>query len=455
MMFRSAMWSNVQSARRRSRTGADRNPRTWRAYLLFLQVALRISISWTLGRSGPALLPRSENRSGGRRRRPRRFRCSENKCARSSRPARVSLEAQRLVEVGTVEEAVLGKDVAHPARHLAADRQAAVSVFHPAPADHYVSVGFAIRRPSRLRPALRAMQSSPVSKLQFSIRTSVQESGSQPSLLGPWPWMWTFRIVTLLHNRGLTSNIGESPTVTPSSRMFFERKARTDWAAGSVPLRRRAFRWAHPWRPSQTARFARRPAWERRGATRNSLWPSTATNVRSRPGRRERRRRSPPGSLPRRRRSGANNSGTRFLPIGCRQRAGSAGGSRLNFSVAPSGTCKSTLLLSRIGPVKKTPAGNTTRPPPARVHSATARASPRCSRSFRRPQPRNGLPRSPALEYGRLDASQNAVCLVPSRCMRRLRQPSGRGQPSGPSEKRASARSAIANQERGPLDETR
>src|ERR1019366_3774522 len=45
--------------------------------------------------------------------------------------------------------------------------------------------GTPTRRPSALRPDLMAMQSSPVSNRQFSISTSRQLSGSQPSLLGP------------------------------------------------------------------------------------------------------------------------------------------------------------------------------------------------------------------------------------------------------------------------------
>src|SRR5665213_726796 len=60
------------------------------------------------------------------------------------------------------------------------------------------SVGAATLRPSRLRPDLMAMQSSPVLKLQLSIRTSVHESGSQPSLFGQWLSIFTFRKVTFV-----------------------------------------------------------------------------------------------------------------------------------------------------------------------------------------------------------------------------------------------------------------
>src|SRR5690349_18142479 len=65
------------------------------------------------------------------------------------------------------------------------------------------------RRPSALRPDLMAMQSSPVLKVQFSISTSVEHSGSQPSLFGPCVSMLTFRTVTLRHSTGLSSHIGE------------------------------------------------------------------------------------------------------------------------------------------------------------------------------------------------------------------------------------------------------
>jgi hypothetical protein len=48
------------------------------------------------------------------------------------------------------------------------------------------SLGTLTRRPSLLRPDLIAMQSSPVSNTQSSISTSREDSGSQPSLFGPW-----------------------------------------------------------------------------------------------------------------------------------------------------------------------------------------------------------------------------------------------------------------------------
>ena len=55
------------------------------------------------------------------------------------------------------------------------------------------SIGMLTRRPSLLRPDLRAMQSSPVSNVQRSIRTSRHDSGSQPSLFGPWLMILTPR----------------------------------------------------------------------------------------------------------------------------------------------------------------------------------------------------------------------------------------------------------------------
>src|SRR5690242_1462269 len=64
------------------------------------------------------------------------------------------------------------------------------------------SHGLLTRRPSALRPDLIAMQASPVSKVHPSISTSVHDSGSQPSLLGPWLLMLTLRTVTFFDNTG-------------------------------------------------------------------------------------------------------------------------------------------------------------------------------------------------------------------------------------------------------------
>src|SRR5580698_2526944 len=84
-------------------------------------------------------------------------------------------------------------------------------------------LGTAIRRPSRLRPLLIAMQSSPVSNSQLSISTSVEDSGSHPSLFGPWVAILTLRTVTFFDNTGLISHIGEFRMVTPSIRTFVHR----------------------------------------------------------------------------------------------------------------------------------------------------------------------------------------------------------------------------------------
>jgi hypothetical protein len=64
------------------------------------------------------------------------------------------------------------------------------------------------------------MQSSPVSKVQPSMRTPAQDSGLQPSLFGPWLRTVTFRTVTLRHRTGWISHIGEFTIVGPSIRML-------------------------------------------------------------------------------------------------------------------------------------------------------------------------------------------------------------------------------------------
>src|SRR5436853_3570075 len=69
--------------------------------------------------------------------------------------------------------------------------------------------GTLTRRPSTFLPDLIAMQSSPVLKMQFVMRTSSQHSGSHPSLLGPWLSIVTFRTVTFLQRTGFSSHIGE------------------------------------------------------------------------------------------------------------------------------------------------------------------------------------------------------------------------------------------------------
>src|ERR1039458_1715170 len=69
--------------------------------------------------------------------------------------------------------------------------------------------GTPMRRRSSLRPDLMAMQSSPVSNRHFSISTSRQLSGSQPSLFAPCETMSTPRTMTLVQSTGLISHIVE------------------------------------------------------------------------------------------------------------------------------------------------------------------------------------------------------------------------------------------------------
>ena len=87
------------------------------------------------------------------------------------------------------------------------------------------------RRPSALRPALIAMQSSPVSKKQLLISTSRQDSGSQPSVFGPSPDTWTCRsfTVTLVQRTGCTCHIGELRSLTPSIRTLVQRYGWMNW----------------------------------------------------------------------------------------------------------------------------------------------------------------------------------------------------------------------------------
>ena len=82
--------------------------------------------------------------------------------------------------------------------------------------------GAARRSPSRPRPDLIAMQSSLVSKWQPSIRTPLQDSGSQPSSFGPWLATVTSRIVTLRLSIGWMVQNGAFRTVTPSIRTLVQ-----------------------------------------------------------------------------------------------------------------------------------------------------------------------------------------------------------------------------------------
>ena len=74
-------------------------------------------------------------------------------------------------------------------------------------------------RPSRLRPLLMAMQSSPVLKKQSSISTRSQHSGSQPSPLGPSLIIFTRRTVMSVECRGWMTQNGERSRVMSSIRM--------------------------------------------------------------------------------------------------------------------------------------------------------------------------------------------------------------------------------------------
>src|ERR1035437_4080259 len=65
-----------------------------------------------------------------------------------------------------------------------------------------------------------AIQSSPLLKEHPLIKTSVQDSGSQPSLLGPIPSVATLLKVTFLHKTGFKNHIEEFLNVTPSTRIF-------------------------------------------------------------------------------------------------------------------------------------------------------------------------------------------------------------------------------------------
>ena len=85
------------------------------------------------------------------------------------------------------------------------------------------SIGAARRRPSSFRPDFSAMQSSPVSNVHPSMSTSRHDSGSQPSLFGPWLLTTTSRTVTLRHSTGWISHIGELTMVTPSMSTFWHR----------------------------------------------------------------------------------------------------------------------------------------------------------------------------------------------------------------------------------------
>ena len=77
--------------------------------------------------------------------------------------------------------------------------------------------GTPTRRPSVSRPALMAMQSSPVSNVTFRITTPAQDSGSQPSVFGPEELIVSPSTVTFRQRLGFRCQNGLLTTVTPAS----------------------------------------------------------------------------------------------------------------------------------------------------------------------------------------------------------------------------------------------
>ena len=64
------------------------------------------------------------------------------------------------------------------------------------------------------------MQSSPVSNSESSISTSDEDSGLQPSLLGPCETTVTLRTITLCESTGWMTHMGALRMVTPSISTF-------------------------------------------------------------------------------------------------------------------------------------------------------------------------------------------------------------------------------------------
>src|SRR4051794_17617288 len=85
------------------------------------------------------------------------------------------------------------------------------------------SLGVFTRRPSAFLPDLIAMQSSPVSKLQSRITTIRLDSGSQPSLFGPWELIFTPSTSTWSDSVGCSSHIGEFTMVTSEMTTLLQR----------------------------------------------------------------------------------------------------------------------------------------------------------------------------------------------------------------------------------------
>jgi hypothetical protein len=85
------------------------------------------------------------------------------------------------------------------------------------------ALGTPTRRPSSSRPDFTATQSSLVSNRQPLMCTSVQASGSQPSVLDRTLWTVTSRTVTLRDSTGWIVHIGGSRIVTSLMRTSSQR----------------------------------------------------------------------------------------------------------------------------------------------------------------------------------------------------------------------------------------
>src|SRR5699024_1895402 len=207
---------------------------------------------------------------------------------------------------------------------------------------HPVMVTFSVATRSGVRsvPALSAMQSSPTSMWQSLMRTLRQDSGSMPSVFGESAGLWMCRFVrvTSSQREGCTVQAGElrratSRIVTRSHSCRPIRVGR-GWASSSRRWRKVSHQICPPPSivPSPVIATSRSPC-----AYRQGEWPR---------------------------------------PTAPSQRASTArysAGSGTNCSSAPASRCSSTPLRRRSAPVRCTPAGTLTRPPPAAAASSRAR----------------------------------------------------------------------------------
>src|SRR5690625_885242 len=83
--------------------------------------------------------------------------------------------------------------------------------------------GSLTRSPSSSRPDLIAIESSPTSKWQRRTTTSVHDSGSKPSLFGPWLTTSTSSTSTFVHSTGWITHIGDRRIRTPCSHTLRQR----------------------------------------------------------------------------------------------------------------------------------------------------------------------------------------------------------------------------------------